>query len=123
MKRILITGCAGFIGSHLSEKLLDLNYQVVGIDNFDPFYDVNIKKSNLQHFINHPNFNFIEVDIANKEQFEKLFPENIDLVVHLAAKAGVRPSIEDPSGYIRANITATQNVLDTMKDMPLCRSF
>ncbi|HKM92047.1 MAG TPA: GDP-mannose 4,6-dehydratase [Prolixibacteraceae bacterium] len=116
MKRILITGCAGFIGSHLSEKLLDLNYQVVGIDNFDPFYDVNIKKSNLQHFINHPNFNFIEVDIANKEQFEKLFPENIDLVVHLAAKAGVRPSIEDPSGYIRANITATQNVLDAMKD-------
>lgn len=116
MKRILISGCAGFIGSHLSEKLLALNYQVIGIDNFDPFYDVNIKKSNLQHFANHSNFSFIEVDIANKSQLEELFPDNIDLIVHLAAKAGVRPSIEDPSGYIRANITATQNMLDAMKD-------
>lgn len=114
--KVMVTGCAGFIGSHLCEQLLSLNYQVVGIDNFDPFYDINIKKRNLQNFIDHSEFEFIKVDIADKELFENSFPEGVDLIVHLAAKAGVRPSIEDPAGYIRANITATQNVLDVMKN-------
>jgi UDP-glucuronate 4-epimerase len=121
MKRILVTGCAGFIGSHLSEKLLNTGQQVFGIDNFDPFYDVNIKRRNLSHFINHPNFSFIEVDLADKPTFEALFPDGIDLIMHLAAKTGVRSSIEDPSGYIRANIVATQNVLDLMKEKGICK--
>lgn len=116
MKKILVTGCAGFIGSHLCEKLLALGYQVSGIDNFDPFYDPAIKHKNLSNFINHPNFEFVETDLADKIELEKNFPANIDLIVHLAAKAGVRPSIEDPSGYIKANIVATQNLLDMMKE-------
>ncbi|MBN2263884.1 MAG: GDP-mannose 4,6-dehydratase [Prolixibacteraceae bacterium] len=116
MKKILVTGCAGFIGSHLCEKLLALGYHVSGIDNFDPFYDPAIKHKNLSNFIKHPNFEFVETDLADKIELEKKFSANIDLIVHLAAKAGVRPSIEDPSGYIKANIIATQNVLDMMKE-------
>jgi nucleoside-diphosphate-sugar epimerase len=116
MKKIMVTGCAGFIGSHLSEKLLDKGYQVTGIDNFDPFYDIEIKRRNLSGFLSHRDFEFIEVDLAEKSALEKVFPSEIDLVVHLAGKAGVRPSIEDPNGYIRANILATQNILDAMKD-------
>ncbi|MGF7140068.1 GDP-mannose 4,6-dehydratase [Roseimarinus sediminis] len=114
-KKILLTGCAGFIGSHLSEKLLGMNYQLTGIDNFDPFYPASIKLANMASFKDHPNFRFIEADLADAEKLKQLFPEGIDLVVHLAGKAGVRPSIEDPAGYIRANITATQNVLEMMK--------
>lgn len=115
MTRVLVTGCAGFIGSHLSERLLELDYQVIGIDNFDPFYDISIKKRNLSAFINHPNFQFLEIDLTNNKILDEKLGNNIDLVVHLAGKAGVRPSIEDPGSYIQANIVATQNVLDVMK--------
>lgn len=116
MKKILITGCAGFIGSHLCERLLAENYDVVGIDNLDPFYDIALKQRNLNEFINHPNFSFIETDLAEIESLKIVFPSNIDLIVHLAGKAGVRPSIDDPSGYINANIIATQNLLTIMKE-------
>ncbi|MDA3929885.1 MAG: GDP-mannose 4,6-dehydratase [Prolixibacteraceae bacterium] len=114
MKTILVTGCAGFIGSHLTEKLLAENYQVFGIDNFDPFYNISIKKQNLSNFIHHPNFTFLEEDLT--KDFESKLPEGIELVIHLAGKAGVRPSIEDPSSYIENNINATQNVLNMMKN-------
>lgn len=114
---IVITGCAGFIGSHLSEKLLDEENKVIGIDNFDPFYSREIKKRNLSEFQGHPNFRFIEADLADFDTLNtSLKDESIDTFVHLAGKAGVRPSIEDPQGYIRANITATQNILDVMKN-------
>lgn len=116
MYKIVVTGCAGFIGSHLTEKLLALGYEVTGIDNFDPFYDVSIKKKNLSGFFNHPNFQFLEIDLSNKDALYENLSAGIDLVVHLAGKAGVRPSIEDPQGYITANIVATQNILDLMKD-------
>lgn len=115
MQKIIVTGCAGFIGSHLTELLLSMNYRVLGIDNFDPFYDVKIKKQNIAGFKNHPNFRFAEVDLAEMEQLEHVIPSDVKLIVHLAGKAGVRPSIDDPSAYIRANIVATQNVLDIMK--------
>jgi nucleoside-diphosphate-sugar epimerase len=116
MATIIVTGCAGFIGSHLSEKLLKNGHQVIGIDNFDPFYHWQIKERNLSGFINHPAFRFIEVDLADFQPLAKsLKHDQIDVVVHLAGKAGVRPSIDDPQAYIRANITATQNVLDLMK--------
>ena len=116
MNRILVTGCAGFIGSHLTGKLLSDGYFVYGIDNFDPFYDITIKRRNIAAFLNHPNFMFVETDMAERELLEKTFPDGVDLIVHLAGKAGVRPSIEDPAGYIRANIVATQNILDIMKE-------
>lgn len=107
---ILVTGCAGFIGSHLCEKLLANNFSVVGIDNFDSFYSREIKNDNLSHFLHHPNFSFIELDLTNKIELFKL--DKFDVVVHLAAKAGVRPSIEYPLEYIKHNIEANQNILD-----------
>jgi UDP-glucuronate 4-epimerase len=115
MKRILVTGCAGFIGSHLSEKLLAGGFRVTGIDNFDPFYDHEIKRRNLAIFHHHPNFEFIETDLSDKTSLESQFPPEIDLIVHLAGKAGVRPSLDDPTGYYKTNIIATQNLLDAMK--------
>lgn len=117
MATILITGCAGFIGSHLTEKFLNNGHQVVGIDNFDPFYDRSVKEQNMQGFLSNENFRFFEVDLADTDRlFKSLAEVQIDAIVHLAGKAGVRPSIEDPQGYIRANIVATQNILDLMKE-------
>lgn len=117
MSIIVVTGCAGFIGSHLSEQLLENGHRVIGIDNFDPFYDRKVKERNMLGFINHPRFQFLELDLADyKTLTRELDHDPIDVVVHLAGKAGVRPSIEDPQGYIRANILATQNILDVMKN-------
>ena len=112
--RILITGAAGFIGSHLSEKLLELGHQVIGIDNFDPFYARNIKEDNLKIALKNPLFSFHELDITSTSDFEK-WPDKIDIVVHLAAKAGVRPSIENPEAYLKTNIIGTLNVLEYMR--------
>lgn len=117
MSNILVTGCAGFIGSHLSEKLLGEGHRVIGIDNFDPFYDRPVKERNMSNFSEHDNFTFHEIDLADKDSLDKsLNSDPVDIIVHLAGKAGVRPSIEDPQGYIRANIVATQNILDMMKE-------
>ncbi len=117
MATILITGCAGFIGSHLTEKFLKNGHQVVGIDNFDPFYDRSVKEQNMASFINNDDFRFLEVDLADSEVLLNCLKGiQIDAIVHLAGKAGVRPSIEDPQGYIRANIVATQNILVLMKE-------
>ena len=113
MQKILVTGCAGFIGSHVCELLLKKGYAVVGIDNFDPFYSTDIKKENLAHFSTHPDFSFYEMDIANG--FEHFHERGFDAVIHLAAKAGVRPSIQDPAAYTRSNIVGTQMLLEFMK--------
>jgi len=109
IKTILVTGCAGFIGSHLSELLLNKGCNVIGIDNFDKFYSREIKEKNLAAFKNHPNFIFYEADI-NNDIGNTIKENNIDGVIHLAAKAGVRPSIQDPEGYIKTNISGTQNI-------------
>jgi nucleoside-diphosphate-sugar epimerase len=114
MKHILVTGAAGFIGSHLSEALLAGGYQVTGIDNFDPFYNRTIKEQNLEILRQDKHFDFIEGDIADASCFDRL-TSHFDAVIHLAAKAGVRPSIADPAGYIRTNITGTQNILNWMR--------
>lgn len=115
MYSILVTGCAGFIGSHLSEKLLEMGNKVIGVDNFDPFYPREIKESNMSGFIDHPRFVFHEIDLRDSHSLE-VVSDSIDLVVHLAGKAGVRPSIEDPQGYIDSNILGTQHVLDFMRE-------
>ncbi len=113
MDTILVTGCAGFIASHLCELLLTKGFKVIGVDNFDPFYPRQIKEENLGHFINNPHFKFYELDICSG--LNVIEEQDILAVIHLAAKAGVRPSIDDPEGYIRANITGTQKVHELMQ--------
>lgn len=112
MKKILVTGAAGFIGSHLSESLLKDGWEVIGIDNFDPFYNKSSKQNNLRIAKQSPRFRFIEDNIQNILQHDI---QGLDAVVHLAAKAGVRPSIDDPMGYIDANIHGTQAILELMR--------
>ncbi|MGQ1784932.1 MULTISPECIES: GDP-mannose 4,6-dehydratase [unclassified Saccharicrinis] len=116
MSKILVTGCAGFIGSHLSETLLKNGYQVVGIDNFDPYYSRKLKEDNLSEFSAHPNFTFHELNLCNETLVREKLEEKFDCIVHLAAKAGVRPSIENPQSYIDYNISATRILVDLMKD-------
>ena len=115
---ILLTGCAGFIGSHTFEKLLKEGHKVVGVDNFDPFYSRAIKNQNLRG-VSSENFELIEADLADLETYQKIEfmsgEKSFDAIIHLAAKAGVRPSIEDPLGYQRANVIATQNLLEFAK--------
>jgi UDP-glucuronate 4-epimerase len=111
----LVTGAAGFIGSHLSERLLAAGHRVTGFDNFDPFYAPELKRRNLETALSNPQFTFIQGDCAEPAHVERAFEQPVDAVIHLAAKAGVRPSIEDPLGYTRANIVATQVMLEACK--------
>ena len=113
MVTILVTGCAGFIGSHVCKLLLNEGFKVIGVDNFDPFYSRSVKESNLAAFKQHPSFCFYEMDIA--DGMDAITETNISAVIHLAAKAGVRPSIEDPAGYIKVNIVGTQKVHEFMQ--------
>lgn len=114
---IVVTGCAGFIGSHLCERLLELNIKVLGIDNFDPFYAENLKRKNIFNILNNENFIFLEADLTKIETWNEV-KKHIDIegVIHLAAKAGVLPSLENPSSYIDTNIIGTQKVLDYLKE-------
>ena len=117
MKNILVTGGAGFIGSNLIKRLLDLDYNIVSIDNFDPFYDRKIKEANIRPFFSFNNFQHFEGNILDKNFLSELFKKNkFDLVIHLAAKAGVRPSLMDPAGYFETNVMGTINILNEMKE-------
>jgi UDP-glucuronate 4-epimerase len=113
---ILITGGAGFIGSHLSDRLLSLGHSVVCFDNFDDFYAREIKEANIANSIINDRYRLVEGDITNRAALNPLFDKNkIAMVVHLAAKAGVRPSILDPFAYYAVNVQGTLNLLDVMK--------
>ena len=114
MKKVLLTGCAGFIGSHLAERLLADGWAVTGIDNFSNFYPRRLKEQNLSELKKNENFSFVEADICDSSTFEQL-QDTFELVVHLAAKAGVRPSIANPSAYIDTNLGGTQQVLEFMR--------
>ncbi|MBN2182552.1 MAG: GDP-mannose 4,6-dehydratase [Sedimentisphaerales bacterium] len=113
--KALITGAAGFIGSHLSERLLREGRHVVGIDNFDDFYNPEIKRRNIVDCLQNKNFQFFEADIRDKAAMEKHLGDGVDIVVHLAARAGVRPSIEQPRLYADVNINGTMVLLEAAR--------
>lgn len=116
MMRILVTGAAGFIGSWLTERLLDRGDTVVGFDNFDPFYDRTIKERNLEVARDSDRFELIEGDLRDRDAVTRIFDaEGFHAVVHLAARAGVRPSLEDPAGYCETNLTGTAHLLEAMR--------
>lgn len=111
--KYLVTGAAGFIGFHLSEKLLARGDQVVGIDNLNDYYDVNLKLSRLDLLKKHEAFEFIKLDLADRPGMEKLFQDHsFDRVVNLAAQAGVRYSIENPHAYVDSNLVGFVNILE-----------
>jgi len=112
--KILITGCVGFIGSHLCEYLLEnrLFEEVIGIDNLDPYYDISIKENNLRLLNKFPNFIFLKEDIVTTKYIEKYKPE---IICHLASLAGVRNSLENPKNYCRVNIEGMINLLEQAK--------
>ena len=114
---ILITGAAGFIGSHLAERLVQQGHNIIGLDNFDPFYDRSVKESNLAALRNSSNFQLVEGDIRNAEQVDGVLTQaNIEMIIHLAAKAGVRPSIQDPITYQDVNINGTMVLLEAARN-------
>lgn len=121
-KRILVTGAAGFIGSHLCEALLKRGDRVVGVDNFDPYYPPEIKRRNLSAVADHENFRFSETSILDLPGMRSIFAgEGFSHVVHLAAKAGVRPSIQDPAAYQKSNVEGTTNMLELLKEFDVRR--
>lgn len=114
--RVLVTGAAGFIGSHVSHKLLDRGDQVVGIDNLNDYYDVNLKQARLDKLLARTGFQFEKLDIADRPRLDEVFDAaSIDRVVHLAAQAGVRYSLENPQAYVDANVTGFLNVLEAVR--------
>lgn len=115
--KILVTGCAGFIGSNLCDKLIDLGYNVVGIDNFNDFYDPKIKEANLESAISLKSFRLYRTNILDFDKVFNIFKkERPDFVIHLAARAGVRPSIENPKLYAEVNVLGTLNLLKLAVD-------
>ena len=117
-KRILITGAGGFVGYHVSERLLKEGYEVIGIDNLNDYYDVSLKIDRLKKIEDKELFTFIKMDISDKVKLENIFQEyNPNIVINLAAQAGVRYSIENPDVYIQSNIIGFFNILEA------CRHF
>lgn len=114
--QILVTGGAGFIGSNLADKLLINGHKIVVVDNFNDFYSPQIKEANVKINLDNPNYKLYRGDICDELLLEKVFAENeIDAVVHIAARAGVRASLENPLEYVRTNINGTVNILEKMK--------
>lgn len=120
MKTILVTGAAGFIGSYLAKELLKNDIKVIGIDNLNNYYDVNLKLERLKNISENSNFEFIKMDISDKEKVMDLFEKyNPDVVINLAAQAGVRYSIDNPDAYIQSNIIGFYNILEACRFYPV----
>lgn len=120
MKKILVTGVAGFIGMHVAQRLLAEDYQVIGIDNLNTYYPLALKQARLAQLTNHSNFHFYRQDIAEAGVLLSLFAsEHFDAVIHLAAQAGVRYSLENPQAYIQTNLVGFANLLEACRHYPV----
>ena len=116
---ILVTGVAGFIGAQVAKSFLDAGNRVFGIDNVNNYYDTGLKEYRLAQLEPHPNFRFCRLDLSDSAGVNEVFSQcNFDIVVHLAAQAGVRYSIENPHAYINSNILGFQNILDNCREHP-----
>ena len=105
MNRYLVTGAAGFIGANVAQALLDADCDVVGVDSVNDYYDVGLKQYRLNPLLDHSGFSFVQGDMADSQIVDSLFAQqNFDCVIHLAAQAGVRYSLENPGAYIQCNI-------------------
>ncbi len=119
-KTILLTGAAGFIGSHLAKRLLDCDCKVTGLDNLNNYYEVSLKEARLAELSKYDNFTFVKADISDKLSVDKIFGDlKPDVVVNLAAQAGVRYSIENPQAYIDSNVTGFFNILEACRANPV----
>ncbi|MBD5457104.1 MAG: NAD-dependent epimerase [Lachnospiraceae bacterium] len=120
MKKVLITGGAGFIGFHLSKKLLEKGVQVIGIDNLNDYYEVSLKEARLAILKEYQDYTFQKIDIADKEAVDALFAvQKPEIVVNLAAQAGVRYSIENPQAYVDSNLVGFFNILEACRHNPV----
>ncbi|NOH16232.1 NAD-dependent epimerase [Clostridium cochlearium] len=119
-QKILVTGAAGFIGFHLSSLLLKKDYQVIGIDNINDYYDVKLKEDRLHILKQNDNFTFHKIDLKDKEKIDNLFSKyKFDYVINLAAQAGVRYSIKNPYAYVDSNLIGFVNILEACRNNPV----
>ncbi len=116
MHKVLVTGGTGFIGSHLVDKLIAEHWNVTVLDNFDPFYNSAIKLDNIAPHRNNCNFRLVEADLRDRQALRQRLTDEYDIIVHLAAKAGVRPSILDAITYQDVNVGGTQNILEFARE-------
>ena len=121
MNKVLITGASGFIGAYLTKRLLEeSNYEIIGLDNMNDYYDVSLKESRLKELSKFSNYKFIKGDLSDKELINKLFNDyKFDIVINLAAQAGVRYSITNPDAYINTNIIGFYNILEACRHNPV----
>ncbi len=118
MKKVIVTGCAGFIGSYLSKALSENSFEVFGIDNVNDYYDINLKKDRLENFIFKNDILFDNIDISNQSKIKKAFNSfKPDIVINLAAQAGVRYSISNPMQYAVSNLLGFTNILELSKEL------
>jgi UDP-glucuronate 4-epimerase len=111
--KVLVTGAAGFIGYHLSNRLLENGIRVIGIDNMNSYYDIRLKQARVDRLIRYKKFNLYKADLSDEDQINAIFRENdIDIVVNLAAQAGVRYSLENPHAYVNSNLVGFTNILE-----------
>ncbi|MFE4352491.1 NAD-dependent epimerase [Peribacillus butanolivorans] len=114
--KILVTGAAGFIGFHLTKRLLAQDINVIGVDNINGYYDVLLKNERLKILEKNPNFEFYKIDISNKEKLNQIFKDRtIQIVINLAAQAGVRYSIDNPDSYVNSNLVGFVNILEACR--------
>lgn len=118
--KVLVTGTAGFIGSHVALKLLERGDEVIGVDNLNDYYDVNLKKARLARFIDHPRYTHIHADLADRAAIEKIFASHRpQRVINLAAQAGVRYAAENPHVYVSSNVTGFLHILEGCRQHPV----